>query len=54
LNFEELVKWFGCLEIVVGERQDLIVDSLRDFEPVKRFKNRSYVMKFRSLGYGTG
>jgi hypothetical protein len=31
-------------------RKNLVLDSLIYFEPVERFLNRSYVMKFRSFG----
>jgi len=35
------------------ERENLVFDSLIYLEPVEIFKNRSNVMKFRSLGDST-
>jgi len=34
-------------------RENSVFDSLIYLEPVERFKNRSYVMKFRSFGDST-
>ena len=34
-------------------RENFVLNSLIYFEPVKRFKNRSDMMKFRSFGDGT-
>jgi len=36
-------------ERFICERENLVFDSLIYLEPVDRFKNRSNVMKFRSL-----
>jgi len=33
--------------------ENLVFDSFIYLEPVERFKNRSDVMKFRSVGYST-
>ena len=37
----------------ICERENIVMNSLIYFEPVKRFQNRSDVMKFRSFGDGT-
>jgi len=41
-------------ERFVSERQNLVLNSLIYCKPVKRFKNRSDVMKFWSTSDGTG
>jgi hypothetical protein len=41
---DQRVKSFVC------EREDFVLHSIINFEPVKRFKNRRIVMKFRSFG----
>ena len=33
----------------ISERENFVLNSLINFEPVKRFKNRRNVMKFRSF-----
>ena len=35
------------------KRENFVLNSLINFEPVKRFKNRRNVMKFRSFGDST-
>jgi len=40
-------------EIFISVREKLVFDSAIYLEPVKRFKNRSNVMKFRSFGDST-
>ena len=37
------------MERLVCERENFVLNFLIYFEPVKRFKNRSDMMKFRSL-----
>jgi len=37
------------LERLICETENFVFDSLTYLEPVERFKNGSYVMKFRSL-----
>ena len=41
------------MERLVCERENFVLNSLIYFEPVKRFENRSDMMKFRSFGDGT-
>ena len=42
------------LERFVCKRENLVLNSLiNNFGPVKRFENRSDMMKFRSFGDGT-
>ena len=41
------------MEGLVCERENVVLDSLIYFEPVKRFENRSDMMKFRCFGDGT-
>jgi len=40
-------------ERFICERENFVFDSLIDLEPVERFKNRSNVVKFRSVGDST-
>ena len=37
------------IENFVRERDDFMFNSFRNFKPVKRFQNRSYVFEFWSL-----
>lgn len=41
-------------ERFVSERENLVLNSLVYCKPVKRFENRSDMMKFRSSSDGTG
>jgi hypothetical protein len=34
----------------IRERENIVMDSLINFEPMKRFKNRKNMMKFRNFG----
>ena len=48
------IRRMTSFERFVSERQNLVLNSLIYCKPVKRFKNRSDVMKFWSTSDGTG
>ena len=47
------VRRLTSLERLVREREKFVLNSLIYFEPVKRFENRSNMMKFRNFGDST-
>ena len=47
------VLWFGYMEEVVCDRDDLILNQLFNFEPVKLFEYWGDVKMFGSAGNGT-
>ena len=48
------IRRMNSFERFVSERENLELNSLIYFEPVKRFENRSDMMKFWSTSDGTG
>ena len=47
------VFWFGYMEEVVCDRDELILNPLFNFEPVKGLEYRRDVNTFRNACYGT-
>ena len=47
------VLWFGYMEEVVCNEDDLILNRLFNFEPMKGLKHWGDVRMFRSTGNGT-
>ena len=47
------VLWFGYMEEVVSDRDDLILNPLFNFEPVKGLEYWGDVKMFGSVGNGT-
>jgi len=43
------IRWLSGIENLVSERNDFVFKSFRNCKPVKRFHNRSDVLKFWSL-----
>ena len=50
---ERRITRFTSLERLVCKRENFVLNSLIYFQPVKRFENRSDMMKFRCFGDGT-
>ena len=45
--------WFGYMEEVVCNEDDLILNPLFNFEPMKGFEHWGYVRMFGNTGNGT-
>lgn len=40
----------GGSKVIVGERYNFVIDVQRNFQPMKLFENRSFVVAFGSFG----
>jgi len=49
VTVRRLIRRLSSIENFSSERDDFILNSFRNFKPVKRFQNRSDVLEFLSL-----